>query len=208
MSGPTMDFWYPTCAAVFDDLSTPYIMSAALLRTHSMQISYADSPGPTVTIEQGKRFPFFNHLQVGNDNGKMLYPKWKVFGDFLPPQPSNTIDCQNVLLQAGDHGPEQSGTEYDQGESPRQGGGPTQGGPTCDRGHAEQKGEVECEETPPMDENDFEHVSSGEFGGKLVRTSCERREWSQMVNAMCRKCRGPARDYAKSAYAVACVVNR
>merc|ERR1711951_305341 len=115
MSGPTMDFWYPTCAAVFNDLSTPFIMSASLLRTHSMQISYADSPGPTVTLEQGKRFPFLNHVQVGNEKGKMLYPKGELFGDFLPPQPIATNDCQNLLLQAGDQGPDYSGTTLDQG---------------------------------------------------------------------------------------------
>ena len=33
-----------------------------------------------------------------------------------------------------------------------------QGGPTRDRGHEGQKGEFECEETLPMDENDFEHL--------------------------------------------------
>ena len=62
MTGPVMQYWYPACAAIFCDLSTPYIMSASLLRTHVMQISYADAPGPTVTVEGGKRFPFYHYM--------------------------------------------------------------------------------------------------------------------------------------------------
>ena len=58
LTGPVMQFWYLACAAVFSNLSLPDIMSAALLRTHQIQISYADTPGPTVSIEQGKKFPF------------------------------------------------------------------------------------------------------------------------------------------------------
>ena len=50
MSGPVMQYWYPACAAIFRNLSTPYIMSASLLCTHVMQISYADMSGPTATF--------------------------------------------------------------------------------------------------------------------------------------------------------------
>ena len=64
VQGPVMQYWYPACAAVFQNLSTPYIMSASLLCTHMMQISYADRPGPTVTLEKGKSFPFYHQLQV------------------------------------------------------------------------------------------------------------------------------------------------
>ena len=39
MMGPVMQYWYPACATVFQDLSTPFIMSASLLCTHMMQIS-------------------------------------------------------------------------------------------------------------------------------------------------------------------------
>ena len=34
LSGLTMQFWYPACAAVFTNLHMPYIMSASLLRIH------------------------------------------------------------------------------------------------------------------------------------------------------------------------------
>ena len=134
MSGPVMEFWYPTCAAVFADLSTPYIMSASLLRTHSIQVSYADTRGPTVTMEQGKRFPFQNHVQVRNDHGSLVYPMWQTFGDFQPPQLINANDCPEILLQAGAQGPQSSGTKADQGGPLGQGGQPNQGGRDHDRG--------------------------------------------------------------------------
>ena len=184
-----MDFWYPTCAAVFNDLNTPFIMSASLLRTHSMQISYADSPGPTVTLEQGKRFPFLNHVQVGNENGKMLYPKWELIGDFSLPQPIAANDCQNVLLQAGDQGPEYSGTTLDQGGwLPNEGGQPTQGGHTRDRSHEGKEGEVECEGNPPVSEDEFEHVC-------------------QVLNLVENWSERPARDVAGHKWSMRCVEN-
>merc|ERR1711872_828127 len=118
-------------------------MSASLLRT------YADNPGPTVTIEQGKRFPFLNHFEVGNENGKMLYPKWELFGDFVPPQPIAANDCQDVLLQAGDRVPQSSGTRTDQGGPIGEGGQPRKGGPDHDPGHDQGTGVPSQFETPP-----------------------------------------------------------
>merc|ERR1711872_682307 len=127
-------------------------MSASLLRT------YADNPGPTVTIEQGKRFPFLNHFEVGNENGKMLYPKWELFGDFVPPQPIAANDCQDVLLQAGDRVPQSSGTRTDQGGPIGKGGQPGKGGPDHDPGHDQGTGVPSQFETP-LNECEFEHVN-------------------------------------------------
>ena len=79
--GPVMQYWYPACAAIFRNLSTPYIMSASPLCTLLMQISYADMPGPSETIEKGKSFPFHHHLQVQKNNGSILYPHWQLWGD-------------------------------------------------------------------------------------------------------------------------------
>ena len=149
MSGPVMEFWYPTCTAVVDNLSTPYIMSASLLRTHSIQISYADTPGPTVTMERGKRFPFRNHSQVRNDHGSRLYPMWQTFGDFQPPQVTNANDCPEILLQEGARVPQSSGTRADKGGPLGQGGRPKQGGPNHDRGHDQGTGVPSQFEPPP-----------------------------------------------------------
>ena len=98
MTGPVMQHWYPSCAAVFQDLSTPIIMSASLLRTHLMQISYADMPGPLVTMENEKRFPFFHHSAVSSDNGRVQYPCWQLHGNF---EPKTTHVSPN--LTRGDH---------------------------------------------------------------------------------------------------------
>ena len=149
-SGPVMEFWYPTCAAVIDNLTTPYIMSASLLRTHSIQISYADTPGPTVTMEQGKKFPFRNHSQVRTDNGLRVYPVWQTFGDFQPPQLTNANDCPEILLQEGARVPQSSGTRADQGGPLGQGGRPKQGGPDHDPGHDQGTGVPSQFETPPQ----------------------------------------------------------
>ena len=100
MSGLVIQYWYPACAAIFRDLSTPYIMSVSLLHTHVMQIRYADRPGPTVTVEEGKRFPFYHYLQVRNDNGSILYLQWQLWGGFQPKQMTNeTQNCSNLLMQ-------------------------------------------------------------------------------------------------------------
>ena len=100
--GPAMQYWYSACAAVSQNLSTPYIKSAPLLCTHMMQISYNDRLGPTVTLEKGKSFPFYHQSQVKNANGCTLYPKWQLHGKF---KPFNSPNCPDVLLQEGGQEP-------------------------------------------------------------------------------------------------------
>ena len=82
LSGLVMQYWYPACAAIFGKLSMSFIMSASLLHTYMMQVSYANMPGPTVTIEQGKNFPFYNQLQLEGEKSSIPYPRWQVFGEF------------------------------------------------------------------------------------------------------------------------------
>ena len=124
-------------------------MLTALLSTHAIQISYADTPGPTVTIEQGKRFPFRNQLQVQNDEGKLLYPKWQLCGSFQPPHTYNSSICPDVLLQEGGQEPRLREPQLDQG------GQLGQGGPGCDPGHGNERrggqGGEHPIETPLMD---------------------------------------------------------
>ena len=112
--GPVMQYWYPACAAVFQNLSTPIIMSASLLCTHLMQISYADMPGPLVTMENGKSFPFFHHSKVPNVNGHMQYPCWQLHGNFEPKTTHVSPNCPDVLLQADRQESRPEGPQFDQ----------------------------------------------------------------------------------------------
>ena len=94
-------------------------MSVSLLRTHMMQISYAGRPGPTVTLEKGKSFPFYHQLQVKNANGSPLYPKWQLHGKF---KPFNSPNCPDIWLQVGGQEPRLRGPQLDQGGQFDQGG--------------------------------------------------------------------------------------
>ena len=49
----------------WSNLSTPFIMSASLLLTQMVQISYANNPGPTVMVEKGESFPFITKCNWG-----------------------------------------------------------------------------------------------------------------------------------------------
>ena len=109
-------------------------MSASLLRTHMMQISYADSPGPTVTVEKEKRFPFYHHSQLCDDNGSTVYPYWQLYGEFKPEKTHSSPNCPDVLLQAGGQEPRPEGPQFDQGGSLGQGG-------LDDPGHGNNNGE-------------------------------------------------------------------
>merc|ERR1712175_13850 len=114
-AGPVMQHWYPVCAVVFRDLSTPYIMSASLLRVHLMQISYADNPGPTVAMEGGERFPFLHSLQVRNDNGQLLYPMWQLWGEYRHKFVTHVKpELTEPLLQEDGHDPLLRGGWLDQ----------------------------------------------------------------------------------------------
>ena len=57
---PVMDYWYPACAAIFANMSQPFIISASLLCSHQMQTDYSDNPELIVVqpIEVEKKFPF------------------------------------------------------------------------------------------------------------------------------------------------------
>ena len=96
-----------------------FIMSVSLLRTHMVQIRYADTPGPTVMVEKGKRFPIYKQLQFGSKNGSIWYPCWQTRVDYQPSDHCVTAIRPNSLLQEGDNG---SRLEGDQGGGPGQGG--------------------------------------------------------------------------------------
>ena len=76
------------------------------------QICYADMPGPTVMVEDGKRFPFYHHLQVGSVNGSIQYLCWQLYGDFRPKETHSSPNCPNVLLQAGGREPQPKGPQF------------------------------------------------------------------------------------------------
>ena len=84
--------------------------------SHLMQISYADTPGPTVTLEEGKSFPFYHQLQVRNANGSILYPTWQLWGSFQPLSASDATNCPEILLQEGGQDPNDTGAKADQGD--------------------------------------------------------------------------------------------
>ena len=67
-----MQYWYPACAAVFKNLNTPFIMSASLLHTQMVQISYANNPEPTVVVEKGMIILFVIHS--GNYGADLSHP--------------------------------------------------------------------------------------------------------------------------------------
>ena len=56
--------WFPACAAIFANMSQPFIISASLLCSHQMQIDYSDNPELIVAqpIEVEKKFPFLRRL--------------------------------------------------------------------------------------------------------------------------------------------------
>ena len=96
-------------------------MSVSLIRTHMMQISNTDRPGPTVMVEKGKSFPFYNQLQLGGDNSNIQYPHWQLFGGFKPLNEFNTTNCPDSLLQEVGKGPHLEGPQMDQGDSQARG---------------------------------------------------------------------------------------
>ena len=102
-----------------------------------MQISYADAPGPTVTLEEGKSFPFLHHLQVRNANGNTIYPVWQLWGGFQPPSTNNSPKCLEMMLQEGGQEPRLTGPHLDQGGPLDQGGL----GRYCSHDHTEGEGQ-------------------------------------------------------------------
>ena len=80
-----------------------------------MQISYADMPGPLVTMENGKNFAFFHHSRVPNVNGHVQYPRWQLHGNFAATTPHVSPNCPDVLLQAGGQESWPEGPQFDQG---------------------------------------------------------------------------------------------
>ena len=49
-TGPVMDYWYPMQAAVFVNLSHPFIMLVSLLYFHEMWIDCANNPEPAINL--------------------------------------------------------------------------------------------------------------------------------------------------------------
>ena len=68
-------------------------------------------------VKKRKSFPFYNQLQVGNDNGSILYPRWQLWGGFQPLNSCNSTIHPDVLLQEGGQGPHLEGAQLDQGDS-------------------------------------------------------------------------------------------
>ena len=80
MSGKVMEYWYPACATVLTNLSTPFILSASLLHTNMVQVSYANNPGPPVMVENGKCWPYYSQIQCGGCDNIICYLKWELIG--------------------------------------------------------------------------------------------------------------------------------